>query len=754
MIRNLAIFLILVALPVAAAITPVTVGTQGNEPLVFIAPDGTIYISALQHLYKSMDGGKTYTKVVTPIFANEANVASDSSMSMDPGGRLYFSFDHPYAGATAVCTTDDRGLNWFCNPVCVPGVTDRMWVLAPKNDAAYLVTNEGLYQTVFLKSTDRGVTWTSSAVGSEQLEPQSGELIQKPGSPLVLQSIKTQSSGLSLYVYTPNGTGTVLSGLRPTGLPNPMALPNIEFSRDGVLWAASEERVSGNGLRLVVSRSTDEGLTWTKLPPLPHPGGTSTFSWIATDSPGHVGIVYYHNPNTAASSLNITGPWSVRWIESHNALSANPTWTTTVIEENVHQNGICIAAGCSGTNRFAGDFISAAMLDDIPTLSWQVDGPPVAVHAVTLRYPVSLGLAAASAAAGEADGNASFTVTRSGGLNGTVSVHYATTGGTATPGADYTAAEGDLTFATGETSKTITIPITDDGDTEDAETVVVTLSSPTGATLDGISTATLTIADNDINVPTPAITSISPSSACQGGGDIVVTILGSNFTANSLVRTGAAARPMTFVSGGELRTTITAAERLTAGTITLRVDNGGVLSNEAPFTVGADATAPVVSAPVPITVLQTACDADGRTGVRVPSNSLSAFLNSGSATEECSSAVRLAVQSGGSDVGEGTFFAGGTTPVTFRFTDAAGNIGTATSSVTVRLFGDASGDAAVAATDLVLLANYLVGNINPGEGAFLAPIEVVDLNGDGSVNAVDIVIEANYLVGNVSCLAR
>src|SRR2546421_6553000 len=38
--------------------TPVTVGVHGNEPLLAAAPDGTLYISALQHIYSSTDSGK------------------------------------------------------------------------------------------------------------------------------------------------------------------------------------------------------------------------------------------------------------------------------------------------------------------------------------------------------------------------------------------------------------------------------------------------------------------------------------------------------------------------------------------------------------------------------------------------------------------------------------------------------------------------------------------------------------------------
>ena len=89
-------------------------------------------------------------------------------------------------------------------------------------------------------------------------------------------------------------------------------------------------------------------------------------------------------------------------------------------------------------------------------------------------------------------------MTRSNGSLGSVGVNYATSNGTATAGSDYTATSGTLTFADGETSKTFTIPITNDALIESNETVNLTLNSPTGgATLGSQSTAVLTIQDDD-----------------------------------------------------------------------------------------------------------------------------------------------------------------------------------------------------------------------------------------------------------------
>jgi CSLREA domain-containing protein len=89
------------------------------------------------------------------------------------------------------------------------------------------------------------------------------------------------------------------------------------------------------------------------------------------------------------------------------------------------------------------------------------------------------------------------TVTRTGDISGEAAVDYATSDGTASERSDYTAALGRLRFAAGEDSKTITVLVSDDRFDEANETINLTLSNPTGATLVEPSTTTITIQDND-----------------------------------------------------------------------------------------------------------------------------------------------------------------------------------------------------------------------------------------------------------------
>jgi hypothetical protein len=106
-------------------------------------------------------------------------------------------------------------------------------------------------------------------------------------------------------------------------------------------------------------------------------------------------------------------------------------------------------------------------------------------------------------------------VTLSAASTQTITVNYAVTGGTATGGGvDYTLASGTLTFTPGQTSRNITFSVNNDLFVENNETILVTLSSPTNATLGSPATHTYTILDNDI---TTAGTKLFHFSTTAGG---------------------------------------------------------------------------------------------------------------------------------------------------------------------------------------------------------------------------------------------
>ena len=95
------------------------------------------------------------------------------------------------------------------------------------------------------------------------------------------------------------------------------------------------------------------------------------------------------------------------------------------------------------------------------------------------------------------DAALAFRVTLDRASSSPVTVDYATQDGTAVAAAaDYTATSGTLTFAPGETAKTVTVAVLDDAHDEGAETLTLTLSNATGAHI-ADATATGTIVNSD-----------------------------------------------------------------------------------------------------------------------------------------------------------------------------------------------------------------------------------------------------------------
>ena len=118
--------------------------------------------------------------------------------------------------------------------------------------------------------------------------------------------------------------------------------------------------------------------------------------------------------------------------------------------------------------------------------------------------------------------NAVFTVTLS--VVGTlpVTVNFATMDGTALAGSDYTATTGTLTFAPGETAKTITVPVATTATPGPTKMFTLNLSGPTNSTITlGQGTATLI---NGNLAPAVSVGNATVTAPASGSTNAVFTV--------------------------------------------------------------------------------------------------------------------------------------------------------------------------------------------------------------------------------------
>jgi beta-glucanase (GH16 family) len=138
-----------------------------------------------------------------------------------------------------------------------------------------------------------------------------------------------------------------------------------------------------------------------------------------------------------------------------------------------------------------------------------------------------LAIGPASVSHPEGDGGATaftFTVTRSGDLSGAASASWAVSGSgaSAANAADFSGGvlpSGTVSFAAGQSSATVTVNVAGDAGAESDEAFTVTLSNPSGATLN---TATAQgVIQNDDAAPAGRTVSIGPASlqVVEGDGD-------------------------------------------------------------------------------------------------------------------------------------------------------------------------------------------------------------------------------------------
>ncbi len=216
--------------------------------------------------------------------------------------------------------------------------------------------------------------------------------------------------------------------------------------------------------------------------PTEHDGSTKMeFEFHLSHNPGHLGYETVRDDLFTVTGGSIENAWRrTQGAEKHMH------WNLRVVpsgdgDVTIALNATSDCAGTPGVCRLS---------DNAPLNSYLRQ---------TIKGPATLSVADATVE--EAEGaTLDFLVTLSRTRFGTTTVQYATSDGTATEGADYTATSGTLTFGLLETSKTISVPVLDDAHDDGGETVTLTLSNPTPSAYvriaDGTATGTITNTDH------------------------------------------------------------------------------------------------------------------------------------------------------------------------------------------------------------------------------------------------------------------
>ncbi len=115
-----------------------------------------------------------------------------------------------------------------------------------------------------------------------------------------------------------------------------------------------------------------------------------------------------------------------------------------------------------------------------------------------------------------------FTVTLSGSSDQMITVNYATIDNTATGGSDFGSQSGLLTFAPGQTSRTVAVPINGDVTFEDTENFTLSLTNAVNSTLG--STGAIGTITNDDAAPSLSISPVTITEGDSGSANATVTI--------------------------------------------------------------------------------------------------------------------------------------------------------------------------------------------------------------------------------------
>jgi hypothetical protein len=517
---------------------------DGGDPWVSFAPNGDVYASVLAYdtpggfdttarsqilVSKSTDGGLSWgaPTVVIDDVPQPPNIAifnDKDSLTADPFDArfAYDAWDRLQVppgliggkGVLTLARTTDGGRTWEpARAIYDPGTNHA--VQAPQivvmpdhslrlffSELTLTVTPDGnvdLKDSLkVMRSADHGQTWSQPV-----------EIAQMKGIP-----VTDPDNGTFIQTNSSPGEGLVI--------------PIFDVAVDphnGNLYTVWEDARSNGGRynRIAFSESTDGGRTWSDPIPInqtpsniPVEDRSAFIPSVAVAGDGTVAVTYYDFRSNEAGPGLPTDYWAVFGTPAGGRGLADPrAWGHELRLTNHPANleltdtfNTLFVGDYQGLSAVGNDFLAlfgqAVSADDPSSIFFRriraavgqddrrKDGPGGRLElAVPDGQGVEPQLRISDVSHKEGDRGATaftFVVTLSAASDQAVTVNYATADGTAHArfdhgGIDYLPAAGTLTFAPGETVKTITVEVFGDTLKERDETFFVNLSDPVNAVL-------------------------------------------------------------------------------------------------------------------------------------------------------------------------------------------------------------------------------------------------------------------------------
>ncbi|MDH5517697.1 MAG: S8 family serine peptidase [Gammaproteobacteria bacterium] len=516
-------------------------------------PDETIVI-ALSNVASAALGTSAATLTITDNDAVPGTLALSNStysvaedvgtatitVSRTGGSDGAVSIDFASANGTATApgdyTATSGTLNWANGDA-----TDKTFTVAIDNDTAY-----ELDETIALtlsNATGGAALGTSSAtltITANDAAP--GDLaftastysVNENGSSVTITVSRTSGSDGAVSVNYTTANGSATAGGDYTANSGTLNWANGDATNKTFTVSITDDADYEGNETIALNLNTATG--GSSLGTI----SSATLTIIEDETAPLAGTISFSNTsytiNEEATVINVTVS---RIGGTAGAVSVNYLTNNISAFAGVDYNGVSSTLNWADGNN-TDQTIAITLLDDAVyepaeqfkiTLSNASNGATIGNNIATITIsandavPGSLGFSSGGYTVQETITPASITVNRTGGANGAVSVNYATSNATAIAGNDYSATSGTLNWADGDSSsKTISVPITNDSLYELDETVTLTLTNPSGgASLGSVITTTLTIAANDAAPGTLSLSSATYSVA-EDGAIISITV--------------------------------------------------------------------------------------------------------------------------------------------------------------------------------------------------------------------------------------